>query len=92
MQKWKNQPIARPIVEHCHWFILPLLLLTPTMEFSLDRKRQSHKRKECMVFITADILNSARFDSILFCENFEINFNSFPLGLWCSQIFTSQNG
>ena len=24
-QKWKNQPITRPGVEHCHWFILPLL-------------------------------------------------------------------
>ena len=45
-QKRKNQPIARPRVEHCHWFILPLLLATPTMQFSLDRKR-SHKQSHC---------------------------------------------
>ena len=49
-QKRKNQPIARPRVEHCHWFILPLLLVTPTIQFSLDRKRQSHKRNQCLIF------------------------------------------
>ena len=27
-----------------------------------------------MMFITANVLNSARFDSISFCEQFEINF------------------
>ena len=27
-QKRKNQPIKRPGIEHCHWFILPLLLAT----------------------------------------------------------------
>ena len=37
-QKRKNQPIASPRVEHCHRFILPLLLAT------LDRKRRSHKQ------------------------------------------------
>ena len=47
-QKRKNQPIARPRVEHCHWFILPLV--TPTMQFSLDRKRQSHKQNQCLIF------------------------------------------
>ena len=36
--KRKNQPIAKRGIEHCHWFILPLLLATPTMQFSLDRK------------------------------------------------------
>ena len=35
-QKRKNQLIARPGVEHSHWFIIPLLLTTPTMQFSLD--------------------------------------------------------
>ena len=35
-QKRKNQLIARPGVEHSHWFIIPLLLATPTMQFSLD--------------------------------------------------------
>ena len=47
MQKRKNQPIARPGVEHYHWFILLLLLATPTMQFLLDRKRRSHKQNQC---------------------------------------------
>ena len=34
-QKRQKQPIARPGVEHYHWFILQLLLATPTMQFSL---------------------------------------------------------
>ena len=42
-QKRKNQPIAKPGIEHCHWFILPLLLTSPTMQFSLDRKQRRHK-------------------------------------------------
>ena len=46
-QKRKNQPIARPRIKHCHWFILPFLLATPTMHFSLDRKRRSHKQNQC---------------------------------------------
>ena len=33
-------------VEHCHWFILPLLLATPTMQFSLDHKRRTHKQSQ----------------------------------------------
>ena len=43
-QKRKNKPITRPGIEHCDWFILPPLLATPTMQFSLDRKRRSHQR------------------------------------------------
>ena len=46
-QKRNTQPIARPRIEHCHWFILPLLLATPTMQFSLVRKRRSHKQNQC---------------------------------------------
>ena len=46
-QKRKTQSIARPRIEHYHWFILPLLLATPTMQFSLDRKRRSHKQNQC---------------------------------------------
>ena len=46
-QKRKIQTIARPGIEHCHWFILPLLLATPTMQFSLDRKRRSHNQNQC---------------------------------------------
>ena len=43
-QKRKNPPIARPRVVHCHWFILPLLLVTPSL---IDRKRWSHKQNHC---------------------------------------------
>ena len=43
-QKRKNKPITRPGIEHCDWFILPLLLATPTMQFSLDRERRSRQR------------------------------------------------
>ena len=46
-QNRKNQPIAQPGIEQCHWFILPLLLATLTMQFSLDRKRRSHKQNQC---------------------------------------------
>ena len=46
-QKRKNQPIKRPRIEHCHWFILPLLLATPTRQLSLDRKRRNHKQNQC---------------------------------------------
>ena len=45
-QKRKTRPIARPGIEHCNWFILPVLLATPTMQFSLDRKRWSHKQNQ----------------------------------------------
>ena len=38
---------CKPRVEHCRWFILPLLFATPTMQFSLDRKRRNHKRSQC---------------------------------------------
>ena len=34
-----------------------------------------------MMFITADVLNSASFGSISFCEQFEVNFFGF---LWAS--------
>jgi len=44
-QKRKNQPITRPGIEHCDWFIHPPLFAT--MQFSLDRKRRSHKRNRC---------------------------------------------
>ena len=59
--KQKNQPIARPWINHCHWFILLLLLATLTMQFSLDHKRQSHKQNQCsacdsivLIFTTVD--------------------------------------
>ena len=46
-RKRKNQPIARPGIEDCHLSILPLLLATPTMQFSLDHKRRSRKQNQC---------------------------------------------
>ena len=46
-QKRKNQPNARSGIEHCDWFILPLPLATPTMQFSLGHKRRSHKWNRC---------------------------------------------
>ena len=33
--------------EPCDWLGLPLLLATPTMQFSLDRKGRSHKQNQC---------------------------------------------
>ena len=49
-QKRKNQPIARPRIEHCHWFIFLLLLAIPTIQFSLDHKWQSDKQNQCSVW------------------------------------------
>ena len=39
----ENQPITMLGMEHCDLFILQLLLPTPTMQFSLDRKLRSQK-------------------------------------------------
>ena len=44
-RKQEKQPITRPGIEHCDWCILPFA--TPTMQFSLDRKRRSRKRNQC---------------------------------------------
>ena len=41
------QPIAKSGIEQCHWFILPLLLATPTLQFSLDRKQRRHQQNQC---------------------------------------------
>ena len=43
----KNQPITMLGIEHFDWVILPLLLPTPTMQFSVDHNRLSHKRNRC---------------------------------------------
>ena len=40
----RTKPITKRGNEHCDWFILPLLLPTPTIWFSLDRKRRNRKR------------------------------------------------
>ena len=39
--------IKRRGIERCDWFILSLLLPTPTNQFSLDRKQQSQKQNRC---------------------------------------------
>ena len=66
-QKWKTQPIARPGIEHCHWFILRLLLATPTMQFSLDPKRRSHKQNQCSASDSVGLIfaRSYRFTLLL---------------------------
>ena len=64
-QKWKNQPITRPWIEHCHWFILPLLLVTLTMEFSLDHKLQSHKWNQCSASDSVGLIFTRSYHSTL---------------------------
>ena len=60
-QKRKNQPITMLGIEHCDWFILPPLLPTPTMQFSLDHKRRSHKRNRC---------SASGSDSLIFTRSY----------------------
>jgi len=43
-RKGKTKPITKRENEHCDWFILLLLLPTPTIWFSLDRKQRNRKR------------------------------------------------
>ena len=64
-QKWKNQPITRSWIEHCHWFILPLLLVTLTKEFSLDHKLQSHKRNQCSASDSVGLIFTRSYHSTL---------------------------
>ena len=64
-QKRKNQPIARPRIEHCHWFILPRLLATPTMQFSLYRKRRSHKQNQCSASDSVGLIFTRSYRSTL---------------------------
>ena len=40
----RTKPITKRVNVHYDWFILSLLLPSPTIWFSLDRKRRSHKR------------------------------------------------
>ena len=65
-QKCKNQPIARPRVEHCYWFILPPLFATSTMQFSLDRKRRSHnKQNQCSASDSVGLIFARSYRSTL---------------------------
>ena len=43
-QKRKNKPLTVFYSGLCDWLVVPLLVLTPTTQFSLDHKRQSRKR------------------------------------------------
>ena len=64
-QKWKNQPITRPGIEHCHWFILSLLLATPTMQFSLNRKRRRQKQNQCSASDSVGLIFTRSYRSTL---------------------------
>ena len=64
-QKRKNQPIAKSGIEHCHWFILPLLLATPTMQFSLDRKQRRHKQNQCSASDSVGLIFTRSYRSTL---------------------------
>ena len=41
---WRQTVIEEPGIVYCDWFVFPLLLPTPTILFSLNRKRRSRKR------------------------------------------------
>ena len=64
-QKRKNQPIAKSGIEHCHWFILPLLLATPTMQFSLDCKQRRHKQNQCSASDSVGLIFTRSYRSTL---------------------------
>ena len=64
-QKRKNQPIAKSGIEHCHWFILPLLLATPTKQFSLDRKQRRHKQNQCSASDSVGLIFTRSYHSTL---------------------------
>ena len=54
----RTKPITKRFNEHCDWLILPLLLPTPTIWFSLD-----HKRKEATGVISGVARKWKRSDS-----------------------------
>ena len=47
----------------CDWFILPLLLSTPTNQFSLDRKQQSHKQNQCSASDSVGVIYTRSYRS-----------------------------
>ena len=61
----KNQPIAKSGIEQCHWFILPLLLATRTMQFSLDRKQRRHRQNQCSASDSVDLIFTRSYRSTL---------------------------
>ena len=59
---------------HCNWFILPLLLPTPTIWFSPDHERQSHKRsrKKMETFWLASDSDSVALITLLTTPIFDL--------------------
>ena len=64
-QKRKNQPIAKSGIEPCHWCILPLLLATPTMQFSLDRTQRRHNQNQCSASDSVGLILTRSYRSTL---------------------------
>ena len=64
-QKRKNQPIAKPGIDHCHWFILPFLLTTPKRNFSLYHKQRSHKQNRCFASNSVGLIFTRLYRSTL---------------------------
>ena len=64
-QKRKNQPNAKRGIKYCHWFILLLLLATPRMQFSLDRKQQRHKQNHCSASDSVSLIFTGSYCSTL---------------------------
>ena len=48
-------------IDHRDWFILSLLLPTPTMQVSLDHKQRSHERNRC---------SASDSDSLIFTRSY----------------------
>ena len=51
-QKRKNKPIARPGIKYFDWFILLLLLLTPTMQFYIYLQLLSKQKPYTVITLT----------------------------------------
>ena len=47
------------------WFILQLLLTTPTMQFLFDRKRRSHKQNQCSASDPVGLIFTTSYRSTL---------------------------
>ena len=65
----KTKTITKHGNVHCDWFILPFLLLTPTIWFSLDCKQRSHKR-------SPKKMETFRFFRPRFCKVYDSACNS----------------
>ena len=70
----KKEPIARPGIKQCHCFILPLLLATLTMQFSLDRKRRSHQQHQCSASDSVGLIFTRSYRSTLLITTPTTNF------------------